>query len=149
MLKCMKSFSKSFQSIISLPEGEEGDQHLLLVLAISVPVLVVLVIVLILVLLYRQVLKALQRPSSSPFVLFSSRRIFFSPRLVIILFDVILTIIFTSVSPALASGYTIPEHLHVLHVFIFILILIKTNIISASPALATRWWLDRSRTPLS
>ena len=37
-------------------EGEEGDQHLLLVLAISVPVLVVLVIVLILVLLYRQVL---------------------------------------------------------------------------------------------
>merc|ERR550517_515490 len=35
-------------------DGEEGDQHLLMVLAISVPVLVVLVIVLILVLLYRQ-----------------------------------------------------------------------------------------------
>ena len=52
-----------------LPEGEEGDQHLLLVLAISVPVLVVLVIVLILVLLYRQVPLVLQSslPSSSSY----------------------------------------------------------------------------------
>jgi len=46
--------TNAFFSSPWLPEGEEGDQHLLMVLAISVPVLVVLVIVLILVLLYRQ-----------------------------------------------------------------------------------------------
>jgi len=51
---CNANMSLDTSHMFTIPEGEEGDQHLLLVLAISVPVLVVLVIVLILVLLYRQ-----------------------------------------------------------------------------------------------
>jgi len=51
---CNANMSLDTSHMFTMPEGEEGDQHLLMVLAISVPVLVVLVIVLILVLLYRQ-----------------------------------------------------------------------------------------------